>query len=109
MSGDPELLSLRATSTPTDTFFPDMLQGDLLLTLNAADDAAMTTGGGVSTSSGVVTAGGGSMGGTVGSEGGVVWNVSALPLLLSSSDVAAGATMEWTVFPSTGLLRPGER
>ncbi|CAM9617529.1 unnamed protein product, partial [Ectocarpus sp. 12 AP-2014] len=39
--------------------------------------------------------------GGAGTEGGVIWNVSALPL--SSGE----GSMEWTVFPSTGLLLPG--
>ncbi|CAN0008375.1 unnamed protein product, partial [Scytosiphon promiscuus] len=107
VSGDPGLLSLTAISTPGDTFYPDMLLGDLLLSLDA-DAAAGGDVSGVSTPSGASSSGGSSMGGTaVGTEGGVVWNVSALPVMLSSSVAAAEDLMTWTVFPSTGLLLPG--
>ncbi|CAN0005479.1 unnamed protein product [Ectocarpus fasciculatus] len=95
VTADPGLLNLTVLSTPIGAVFPTMLDGALLLTLN--DDGTVTTT--TTTSAGgpeVVVSGG--AGGT---EGGVIWNVSALPI--SSGD----GSMEWTVFPSTGLLLPG--
>ncbi|CAN0138387.1 unnamed protein product, partial [Pylaiella littoralis] len=121
MSGGPELLTLTATSTPKVTFFPDMLEGDLLLSLASVSSTTVTTtttsGGNSSSSSksvGITASGGdgssssSSSSGvsTAGTEGGVVWNVSGL--VLSSSAEQEGV-MEWTVFPSAGLLLPGTR
>ncbi|CAM9462085.1 unnamed protein product, partial [Ectocarpus sp. 12 AP-2014] len=92
VTGDPGLLNLTVLSTPVDAVFPTMLDGELLVTLN--DDETVTT-----TSSAGDT--GVSVSWGAGTEGGVIWNVSALPF--SSGE----GSMEWTVFPSTGLLLPG--
>lgn len=99
LSGDAGLLSLTAISTPAATFFPDLLEGDLLLTL---DPTSTTT---TSTTSGsggdAVILGVDALAGTA---GGVLWNVSGVVV---SSEVEG--TMEWTVFPAAGLLLPGRR
>ncbi|CBJ33868.1 probable extracellular nuclease (ISS) [Ectocarpus siliculosus] len=92
VTGDPGLLSLTVLSEPADAVFPTMLDGELLLTLN--DDETVTTSSSAGGSGVALSAG-------AGTEGGVIWNVSAL--LLSSEE----GLMEWTVFPSTGLLLPG--
>lgn len=81
-------------SEPDKAYSPNMLEGALLLTLN--DDETVTTTSSAG-GSGVVVSGGG------GTEGGVIWNVSALPF------PSGEGLMDWTVFPSTGLLLPGER
>ncbi|CBJ26637.1 adhesin-like protein [Ectocarpus siliculosus] len=92
VTGDPGLLSLTVLSEPADAVYPTMLDGDLLLTLN--DDETVTTSSSAGGSGVALSAG-------AGTEGGVIWNVSAL--VLSSEE----GLMEWTVFPSTGLLLPG--
>ncbi|CAM9140361.1 unnamed protein product [Ectocarpus sp. 12 AP-2014] len=92
VTGDPGLLNLMVLSEPVDAVFPTKLDGELLLALS--DDETTTTSSSAG-GSGVVVSGGG------GTEGGGIWNVSAL--LLSSEE----GLMEWTVFPSTGLLLPG--
>ncbi|CAM9271368.1 unnamed protein product, partial [Ectocarpus sp. 8 AP-2014] len=92
VTGDPGLLNLTVLSGPADAVFPIMLDGELLLALNDDETATSSSSAG---GSGVVVSGGGR------TEGGVIWNVSAL--LMSSEE----GLMEWTVFPSTGLLLPG--
>ncbi len=45
----------------------------------------------------------------VGTDGGVVWNASGLLLSGGGDGSGVGGTIDWTVFPSTGLLLPGSR
>ncbi|CAM9320353.1 unnamed protein product, partial [Sphacelaria rigidula] len=77
-------LSLSVVTSPEITFPPHVLEGDLLLEL--LSDHFQTTSTNSSTSN--------RMDGT-----GVVWNVSAL---------SSGTSAPWTIFPSTGLLLPGQ-
>ena len=104
MSGDATALNLSQIVTPpTETFFPGLLEGDLLLSYESV--ASSTAASGISSGSG--SGGGGDGAGSeegllYGSgEGGVVWSVDAT--------VSNAAMMTWTVFPSTGLLLPGEK
>lgn len=78
-------LSLSVVSSPEITFSPDLLVGNLLLEL--LSDDSQTTSANASTTDGM-------------DETGVMWNVSAL---------SSGTSSAWTIFPSTGLLLPGQR
>lgn len=93
-------MDLAGLDQPDLTLFPKLLEGDLLLSYKST--ASLSDSGGVaegSNSGSDRTEGkGGSYGG---SEGGVLWRVEA-----SATD---SNMMTWTVFPSTGLLFPGEK
>ncbi len=92
--GGVDALTLSTTTQPEQTFYPNLLEGELLLSL--APSESDTTNG---------TEGGDAYGGSCGGTGGrVVWSVSYRPSPDSAQDED-----DWTVFPSTGLLLPGER
>lgn len=101
MSGDAAELNLVQTSTPGITYFPGLLEGDLLLSYEPTASSSATgdvSGGSVGGSSGD---GAEVEEGSIGGEDGVLWSVQA--------SVADLTMMTWTVFPSTGLLLPGEK
>lgn len=100
MDGDIESLNLvvetepgqdDVTGIPTPIILPDLPEGNLLLSLGS--DAALDT----------------SSSGASGERGtsGVMWTVSASSV--SSSEELDKGVMDWTVFPSTGMLLPGQR
>lgn len=116
VNGNPAALTLTVASEPKEKLHPALIEGDLLLSLDdshqqresqvassssATSDAAVegsyTSGGSGGLEIGETLSGGG------GGVDGVVWRVEALPLTASMT------VMDWTVLPSTGLLRPGER
>ena len=153
MAGDAATLDIASKRVPGITFFPEMLEGDLILSLGTSPASARSTksttdnddtessasssgleesdtvtlssdaegsygdsfsnvnsnirnsSNNVNNSNssrnaeedGVLTSGG--------SQSGVVWSVSALQQPAESGT----NMMEWTVFPSSGLLLPGER
>ena len=81
-------------------FFPELLEGDLLLSYESL--ASSSEIGGVAGGSGSGSDGTEGEGGAYGgSEGGVLWRVEA--------SVTDPTMMAWTVFPSTGLLLPGQK
>ncbi|CAM9095530.1 unnamed protein product, partial [Laminaria digitata] len=96
VNGDAAALNLTTQNEPGTMFFPEMLEGDLLLS-HVAHSITNTSSssGGDGDGSGDVTHGGGQFG--------VVWSVAA-----PKSSVSGTSMMDWTVFPSTGLLLPGE-
>lgn len=134
MGGDASALNLTIDIEPETSYYPDMLEGDLLLShgalaanVSASNRSAInTTGpsaswGASSTSEAGASSNevdsissnnsssgddGNGSGAAVygGSDIGVVWNVAAL-----QQSIGGNTMMEWTVFPSTGLLLPGER
>lgn len=110
VSGDAGLLSLTATATPGDTFFPNLLEGDLLLTLepSAAGSGTTSTVGSSRSSSSAAEAAAHGVDAVVGTDGGVVWNVNGFVLSSQQEEMEEGM-MEWTVFPAAGLLLPGQR
>lgn len=81
--------NLDADGVPIPTYFPELVEGNLTLSLPADSNSASTSS--ASASSGTGVSGG----------GGVVWNVSA--------SEESSMMIEWVVFPSEGLLLPGER
>ncbi len=100
LGGDVKSLHLAAETDPGQAnsagipqpiILPDTPEGNLLLSLG--DDAASSATG----------SGAGGEGGT----GGVMWTVSASSAS-SGKELERGA-MGWTVFPSTGMLLPGQR
>lgn len=155
VAGESAALSLAPQRVPEITFYPQMLEGDLLLSYgtSAASSAASASSTsttatnttdssaspdvsgeereGVASSSQAegrnndtfsstnsnssidsnnanISSRGVDLEGTVGlggSQTGVVWNVSALKQLSFSG----ASMMDWTVFPSSGLLLPGKR
>lgn len=74
-----------ATNLPEPKLYPELLEGDLLLSHDLGRSEGVA-------SSSVSVAGSYSTG--------VVWRVEALQVT---------NMMKWTVLPSTGLLRPGQR
>lgn len=154
MTGDAATLNLATKLVPGITFFPEMLEGDLILShgtspasatstttttadndtessasssvldgrdvvtvsseanssdggssssINSFNSDSSNNGHNASSSSGDGEANGVSALG--GSQNGVVWSVSVLPQLSEFGT----SLMEWTVFPSSGLLLPGAR
>lgn len=101
MNGDAAALNLSQVATPpAEILFPGLLEGDLLLSYGSVAPSAAASG--ISSSSGSGGDEAGSEEGLYGSsEGGVVWSVDAT--------VSNASMMTWTVFPSTGLLLPGEK
>lgn len=83
VSDDTNALTLAVLSEPDTTFFPNLLEGELLLSHPGVEDDEGTTNSG-------------------GWDGGVIWNASAI-------STGTGTPMTWTVFPSSGLILPGER
>lgn len=79
--GGVDALTLNITKRPERTFYPNLLEGELQLSL--ADTYSGSCGG---------------------AGGRVAWSVSYRPSPGSAQDED-----DWTVFPSTGLLLPGER
>ena len=109
MNGDATALNLTLLNgNPEEVFYPALVEGDLLLSYESAAGSSATGGSSSSSSSSSSSnnnssnsSGGGSEERLYGEgEGGVVWSVSAS---VSDTDM-----MTWTVFPSTGLLFPGE-
>ncbi|CAM9180304.1 unnamed protein product, partial [Ascophyllum nodosum] len=80
-NGHPEGLNLTVSTPPPTTFYPDLLEGDIVVSLDADGSRTSTL-----TSASMDT-----------SSGAVAWNMSALPRALIS----------WAVFPSVGILLPG--
>lgn len=108
--GDAAALHLDRPSDSNETFFPDMLEGDLVLSYNVpASSSAMTspsdTGISISSNVGGEHAEGSAINIQDGSRSGVIWIVSAMPQLFTSG----ASMMSWTIFPSSGLLLPGKR
>ena len=118
MSGDATNLALTLENKPGETFFPQLLEGDINISYSAVASTspavAVSDASGDSSSSSSSGSGGrdgtGSDGGGGGGEGlngdgedGVVWLVKAL------WKTASTTLLDWTIFPSTGLLLPGQR
>ena len=85
LDGNPEGVRLSEKVSPPITFYPSLLEGDL--TVSLADDGAIsssTTASSMTMTSSQVT------------SGGVVWKMSE-------------ESSSWTMFPSVGLLYPGEK
>lgn len=82
LGGSAEGLSLSVRSHPDTTIHPSLLQAELLLELTSVEALTATN----------------SAGGLEGKA--VMWNASAL---------ASNLLPPWTIFPSTGLLLPGQR
>lgn len=95
MDGDAGSLSLAKVAEPVTTFFPDMLEGSLVLSLDPAASSSAAT-------NGVGTVGDGS-------SGGVIWKVSSASFSSPEGEELGVGVMDWTVFPSAGLLLPGRR
>lgn len=104
MNGDAGSLNLVVESDPGQTnntgiaaiILPDTPEGSLLLSLEDNNSTSTTTSSGD---------------GNEGGAGSVIWTVSASS---ASSSLEPGVMeeegmMDWTVFPSNGLLRPGQR
>ena len=136
MNGDVGALNLKSLNEPDITFYPDMLEGDLVLShathtasSDASDHSTNTAGSSASSavSSSSETVASSSEAGSSGrnsssninsgedgegsgvvtfgaNHSGVIWNVSAL-----QQSVSGESMMDWTIFPSTGMLLPGER
>ena len=108
--GDPQSLHLTVDAQPATTFYPNVLEGYLHLSLDlvSGSDAAGVNANSSTSDSGAVRRSSGSQS----TRTGVVWNASALAVVSQKEE---GATeeremeMEWTIFPSTGLLLPGQR
>ena len=93
-------MNLTQLFVPETTFFPGLLEGDLLLTYESTSSSSAASG--ISSGSGSGGDGTGSEEGSYGGGvGGVVWRVDAT--------VSDATMMTWTIFPSTGLLRPQEK
>lgn len=82
---------------PGDTFFPELVEGDLLLWYDTETDQVEA-----SSSLSDTDENGGSNDSFSGdgTGGGIVWTVQALNQT---------SLLDWTVFPSTGLLLPNRR
>lgn len=97
MDGDVQSLNLATYTEPGEPIYaepleafilPDTPEKYLLLSLGN-DGASISTSGGAS------------------DKGGVMWTVSISSV--SSSEQLEEGVMDWTVFPSTGMLLPGQR
>lgn len=109
VSGYASGLNLTAMKLPEETLFPQLLEGGLQLSLGSSaattfatrDDAAFALVSNSDDNDESWTAPSALSWESASGEAmdGVIWNVSAV-----SSDLIV-----WTVFPSTGLLRSGER
>ena len=100
MSGNATGLNLTSPNLPEITYFPGLLEGDLLLSYDPTANSNSSSG----ISSGSGSGGNGTEmeeGSHGGGEGGVLWSVEA--------SVVNAAMMTWTIFPSTGLLLPGQK
>lgn len=101
MSGDPTGLNLGHLNRPEITYFPGLIEGDLLLSYEPATSSSS------SRETGVVSSGSDSgrtkveEGSDGGGRGGVLWSVEPT--------VADPTSVNWTVLPSRGLLLPGEK
>ena len=139
MEGDVGALNLTSLIVPGITIYPAMVEGDLVLShesyaaSSAVSDHSTTAGSSalsvVSSSSDTVASSseagsGGSSNSSNsssnievdgdgegsgvdrygGNHSGVVWRVTAL-----EQSVSGESAMDWTIFPSTGLLLPGRR
>ena len=99
---------------PETTFYPDMLEGYLLLSLDldlgSGSDAVNDTNSSTSdnNNSGAL---GLSSGFESTSAAGVLWNISAFSPVFNEEEprMGEGGMMDWTAFPATGLLLPGKR
>lgn len=138
VNGGATTLDLDGVRPPVETFFPIMLEGDLMLSHRASaassdvpsttdtagslsETGSSSTTSTTSSTSSTSTTSTSSTSTSDGSDGeddeesgvvlrhggqsGVIWNVSALPQLSQSGT----SMMDWTIFPSSGLLLPGER
>lgn len=83
LQGQTETLTLDLFEEPDPTYFPSLLEGNLKLSLGVATTTATAP----------------TIGNGLGNVGGVMWNGSAV----------ASEFMNWTLFPSSGLLLPGEK
>lgn len=100
-NGGVDNLTLSTTNQPEATFYPNLLEGDLLLSLAPYASDTKSTEEGESTAD--------SSRSCSGTGGRVAWSVLgqwSSPGTLSTQEQDQG---NWTVFPSTGLLLPGER
>lgn len=108
MNGDPGSLRLAADTEPVTTFYPEMVEGKLLLSLDPVTTTAETSSVGTSDSSSDSSLG------AARSGLGILWNISTSSFVFSedeedeAGELGAGV-MDWTVYPSTGLLLPGQR
>lgn len=107
--GDPQSLHLMVDAQPATTFYPNVLEGYLHLSLDLVSGSDTGINANSSTSdSGAVPR----LSGSQSTRTGVVWNASALAVVSQKEE---GATeeremeMDWTISPSTGLLLPGQR
>ena len=106
MSRDATSLALSLRTQPGHVFSPNLVEGDILLSYNSSTiqaEASPSASDDVSGSSGSNNSrGGGGGGGGGGIDNGVVWTVKAL------QTTEEMARLDWTIFPSTGLLFPGK-
>ena len=103
MSGDAAALSLTPVSgQEKETFYPEILERSLFLSYEPAVTSSATS---VSSSSRI-----NSSDQTGNGEGGVVWQVIASQLETTAWSAQQGrGELNWAIFPSTGLLFPGDR
>lgn len=85
------MLALTLKNVPEGALFPELVEGDLLVSYNdPTSQAQVSSSSSRSKSNGVEGNG----------DGGVVWTVQALQ---------TSSLQDWTIFPSTGLLLPGKK
>ena len=89
LDGYPGDLALSLHKPPSTSYYPDLLEADNFVHLNV-DEAgrSLTPASLTATAKSRLT------------SGGIMWNMSAM---FNDENIT------WTVFPSVGLLRPGER
>ncbi|CAM9101274.1 unnamed protein product, partial [Laminaria digitata] len=100
VSRDATSLALSLRTQPGDILFPNLVEGDILLSYNSSPiqaEASLSASDDVSGSSDSSNSSGGG-----GIDNGVVWMVKAL------QTTEEMALLDWTMFPSTGLLFPGQ-
>lgn len=106
VGGDSQSLHLTTMVQPETTFYPDTLEGYLLLSL----DLGLGSGSDAVNNTNSSTSDSGALGFSSGFEStsaGVLWNVSAFATV--SHEEEASMIKGWTAYPATGLLLPGER
>ncbi|CAM9801896.1 unnamed protein product, partial [Hapterophycus canaliculatus] len=105
VSGDPGSLRLAVDTEPVTTFYPEALEGQLRLSLDPVTATAAGALIGTSTGDSSLDA--------ATSGVGVAWSISAASFVFSGEKEGEGeelgaGVMDWTVYPSTGLLLPGQ-
>lgn len=91
LSSELDSLELTSSSDPSNaTYDPDYIMEDFVLSFRASSNSSTTSSSSWDGDEGPAVAG-----------DGVLWNASAHPSSVTG--------IEWTVFPSNGILLPGDR